>query len=151
LLRTVAEITPACTLANGLPWVSRPKATEAEIQLLLDAEQKNGGSPPDGLAHARTILADNVWIFKPRPWSPFGRNRDDGKYFPTQPAQWQLAAKVQKPDYTSIFLSELAWAQKYWTANWDDTELALHASMSRALETIHTILSKPPDNVKPAG
>jgi hypothetical protein len=29
-------------------------------------------------------------------------------------------------EYSSA--SAMAWAQKYWTAKWDDTELALHAS-----------------------
>jgi hypothetical protein len=38
-----------------------PKATEAEIWLLFNADRKNG-SPPWSLRHAREIMArDNVW------------------------------------------------------------------------------------------
>jgi hypothetical protein len=67
-----------------------PDATESELRMLWDAEKKSG-KPPSGLEHAKIILADNVWIFRPRRRSPFGRNRADGKYFPTQPVQWRPA------------------------------------------------------------
>jgi hypothetical protein len=72
-----------------------PQATEAEIQMLFDADKKRG-SPPHSLAHAKQILG----IPEPKP----------------------------KPDYSSIWMSAMAWAQMYMTAKWDDTELALHAS-----------------------
>jgi hypothetical protein len=39
-----------------------PKATEAEIQMLFDANKK-AGSPPRSLARAKLILSDNVWVF----------------------------------------------------------------------------------------
>jgi hypothetical protein len=66
-----------------------PNATEPEIRMLLDAEKKNGGTPPSNLDHAKIILSDNVWIFKPRRRSPFGRSRADGEYFPTRPVHWR--------------------------------------------------------------
>jgi hypothetical protein len=49
-----------------------PKATEAEIQMLFDAEKKNG-CPPRDLDHAKLILSDNVWVFTPRFDSPYGQ------------------------------------------------------------------------------
>jgi hypothetical protein len=55
-----------------------PKATEAEIQTLIDAE-KRAGSPPRSLAHARLILADNVYAFRPASDSPFDRS---GNFWP---------------------------------------------------------------------
>jgi hypothetical protein len=42
--------------------------------------------------------------------------------------RWRLEARqAQKPDYSSM--SELAWAQKYQRAAWEDTPLALHATL----------------------
>jgi hypothetical protein len=55
-------------------------------------------------------------------------------------------ATKPKPDYTSIFTSELAWAQTYWTAKWEDTALAMHASWRehKALDAIkHDLETKP--------
>jgi hypothetical protein len=72
-----------------------PNATPAEINMLLAAEKKNGGTPPSNLGHAKIILSDNVWIFKPRRRSPFGRDRAEGKYFPSQPVHWETAAAVE--------------------------------------------------------
>ena len=66
-----------------------PNATEPEIEILLAAEQKNGGTPPSSLEHAKIILSNRVWIFKPRRRSPFGRDRAEGKYFPTRPVHWR--------------------------------------------------------------
>ena len=51
-----------------------PKATEAEIQMLVDAENK-AGYPPRNLAHAKTILSDNVWVF-----TPYGRAKSLGRH-----------------------------------------------------------------------
>jgi hypothetical protein len=49
-----------------------PKATEAEIQMLFDANKK-AGSPPRSLEHAKRILADNIWCFQPSHGSPFDK------------------------------------------------------------------------------
>jgi len=49
-----------------------PKATEAEIWMLFDANKK-AGSPPDSLEHAKLILSDNIWVFTPRFDSPYGQ------------------------------------------------------------------------------
>jgi hypothetical protein len=91
-------------------------ATEAEIQMLADAGEKDG-SPPHSLAQAKQILG----IPEPKP----------------------------KPDYSSIWMSEMAWAQKYWRAAWEDTELALHAT-DRERRAINLQLSDLPDEGKPA-
>jgi hypothetical protein len=39
-----------------------------------------------------------------------------------------LGIAEPKPDYSSPYLSALAWERKYLRARWEDTELALHAS-----------------------
>jgi hypothetical protein len=50
-----------------------PGASEAEIDLLVNAEKKNG-FPPWSLLHAREILdRDNIYAFVPCCTSPFGR------------------------------------------------------------------------------
>jgi len=57
-----------------------PKATEAEIQMLVDAENK-AGYPPRNLAHAKTILSDNDWVF-----TPYGRAKSLGRHDTEHPA-----------------------------------------------------------------
>ncbi len=49
-----------------------PHATKAERQMIFDAGKK-AGSPPHDLHHARAILADNVFAFRPAHNSPFNR------------------------------------------------------------------------------
>jgi hypothetical protein len=57
-------------------WIAGyPQATEAEVQILIDAEKK-ACSPPCSLAHARLVLADNVYAFRPALNSPFDRSRN---------------------------------------------------------------------------
>jgi hypothetical protein len=50
-----------------------PHASEAEIQMLLDAGEK-AGAVPHNLDHARLILSDSVFVFTPAPDSPYGRD-----------------------------------------------------------------------------
>jgi len=73
-----------------------PNATEPEIKMLLAAEKKNGGTPPSSLDHAKIILSDNVWIFKPRRDSPIGRKRATCEYRPTRPDHWLAARAVHE-------------------------------------------------------
>jgi hypothetical protein len=46
-----------------------PKATDAEIEMLFQANKK-AGYPPHNLEHAKLILSDNVWVFSPNHDSP---------------------------------------------------------------------------------
>src|SRR5882757_10431590 len=50
-----------------------PRASEAEIQMLLDAGNK-AGAVPHNLEHAKLILSDNVFAFTPAHDSPYGRD-----------------------------------------------------------------------------
>jgi hypothetical protein len=56
-------------------------ATDEEIKLLFDADKK-AGYPPWSLAHARRIMADNVWVFAPNHNSPYARA---DRYLPLEP------------------------------------------------------------------
>jgi len=61
--------------------------TEAEIWMLFEAARKSG-SPPWSLEHARRILADNVYCFRPPHGSPFDRSRTTWhamKHWPKRP------------------------------------------------------------------
>jgi hypothetical protein len=49
-----------------------PKASDAEIKMLCDADKK-AAYPPHSLAHAKLILSDNVWVFTPASDSPHWR------------------------------------------------------------------------------
>jgi hypothetical protein len=50
-----------------------PGASEAEIDLLMAAERKNG-SVPWNMVHAKEIMArDNIYAFRPCSAPPFGR------------------------------------------------------------------------------
>jgi hypothetical protein len=51
-----------------------PKATDAEIKMLCDADKK-AAYPPRSIEHARLILSDNVWVFEPAHDSPYGGSR----------------------------------------------------------------------------
>ena len=58
------------------------------------------------------------------------RKRFTGEFGHLDVLRWRPEARqAQKPDYSSIWLSELAWAQKYQRAAWEDTPLALHATL----------------------
>ena len=50
-----------------------PKASEAVIQMLLDAGEK-AGAVPHNLDHAKLILSDSVFAFTPANDSPYGRD-----------------------------------------------------------------------------
>jgi hypothetical protein len=52
-----------------------PFASDAQLQMLVDAEAKAGG-PPHDLNHAALILADNIFAFRPVRGSPFDRSRN---------------------------------------------------------------------------
>jgi len=93
----------------------------------------------------RPVVQDNVPQGKPLPRA---KDFDDAVRAVRAAHLEHIAREATKPksDYTSILTSELTWAQKYWTAKWEDTELALHASARerKALEAVkHDLETKP--------
>jgi hypothetical protein len=73
-----------------------PGATEAQIDLLMAAEKKNG-SVPWNLLHAREIMTrDNLWAFVP-PWnSPFGGSPGN-RWIPPRPSAAVKAEERNNP------------------------------------------------------
>jgi hypothetical protein len=98
-----------------------------------------------GVVAWRPMVRDNVPQSKPLPRAKDFDDAVRAVHAIDREHQAREAAKP-KPDYSSPFNSAMEWEQMFWTAKWEDTELALHASARerKALEAVkHDLETKP--------
>jgi len=107
-------------------------ASEAAIQMLLDAGNK-AGAVPHNLDHARLILSDSVFVFTPAPDSPYGR---DAKRF----AAFHHWPVPDKRSYSSVGALVMARTMQRFVAEHPDLDPEMMtgaiALEKRALEAI---------------
>jgi len=91
-----------------------PHASDAEIQMLLDAGNK-AGAVPHNLEHAKLILSDNVFAYTPAGDSPYGRRTKRFAAF----HYWPVPEKLS---YSSVGALIMARTMKRFAAEHPDID-----------------------------